>query len=431
MGVTMNLKIALVSATAVGLLMATGAAYAGGGNYTYLNQAGDNQLATVNQSTGYGDSVGTGIGANSFYQNDQVAGYGGNKLQIDQNSTVGIEGGWAGYMGTGSGYGNNTATGHQSGWGNNAEIDQGGSNSTVDLEQNGGHNGWVGPGVSGDPWYNSHYANIILQDWTANYSHVSLTQNSDPGAAKGNFFSIGQGGYNNSITANQSGTNSGPDRSNDLWVRQGTAGPDLWWPDGFGSPSWVQNSTINVTQTVGVDAVNYAALAQSGGTGGNTNNAITLTQTGGANAADASQIGSYNTFTANQTTTDTSRFNHIGGESDFPLANGSEVNALAAANMTLDWQHPVTQIGYDNTYLISQAGSGLGAFGTQNGTGNFLSAFQYGTLNDLFTNQTGDNNTIDSWQQDDSNLTIVAQNGSGNHSNTVQSGTSNLATVNQ
>src|SRR6185312_16931271 len=75
MGVTMNLKIALISATAVGLLMSTGAAYAGGGDYTYLNQAGDGQIATVDQSTGYNDKVGTGTGGNSFYQNDQVAGY--------------------------------------------------------------------------------------------------------------------------------------------------------------------------------------------------------------------------------------------------------------------------------------------------------------------------------------------------------------------
>ena len=430
MGVTMNLKIALISATAVGLLMSTGAAYAGGGDYTYLNQAGDGQIATVDQSTGYNDKVGTGTGGNSFYQNDQVAGYGANKLYINQNSTGGVEGGWTGYIGTGTSYGNNTATGHQSGYQNNAEIDQGGSNSTVHLEQNGGHNGWVGPGVSGDPWFNSHYANVILQDYTANHSHVTLTQNSDPGAAKGNFFSIGQGGYNNSITATQTGSNGGPDRSNDLWIRQGTAAPDLWW-SGFSAPSAVADSTITVTQTVGVDAVNYAALAQSGGGAGNTYDKITLTQMGGANAADVSQIGAHNTFTGNQTTTATSAFNHIGGESDFPAANGTEVNALAAADLSLDWQHPVTQIGSYNSYSITQNGSGLGAFGTQNGTGNILSATQLGTLNDLFTNQTGDGNTIDSWQQDTSNLTVVAQIGSSNHSNTVQSGNANLATVNQ
>src|SRR6185312_14334271 len=58
MGVTMNLKIALISATAVGLLMSTGAAYAGSSNDLLIDQHGTNNTATTDQSNAHNSSIG-------------------------------------------------------------------------------------------------------------------------------------------------------------------------------------------------------------------------------------------------------------------------------------------------------------------------------------------------------------------------------------
>ena len=235
----MKTKIVFATATAVGLALA-GQAYAGS-NVLYLTQTDHAQTATITQTGGIGDRVGSA--ANPFLQQDG-AGSGSNVLVINQNSTTHTEvANLSSFVGSGSG---NVVMGYQSGTGNNAEIDQGGNNSTVTLQQSGGHNG--PPNAN---WFNQTYGNLILQDWTTNGSTVTLTQTNNPGSAIGNAFSIGQGGANNHVIATQTGYNK-------LWVRQGTGAPDLW-PWTYGDPfattpnslSALSNSTITVNQSVG------------------------------------------------------------------------------------------------------------------------------------------------------------------------------------
>jgi hypothetical protein len=441
----MKTRLALLSATTAALLMTTAVAYADN-NKLYLIQTGDTQTATITQSGGSGNSVGT---STSAYQQVNGGGTGGNKLVVNQNS---ISNYWStsplseltgatmpnttnhhghlpllsDYIGVGYGWGGNSVTGYQSGTNNNAEIDQGGKYSSVNLVQVGNNNGRVAPN-----WFNSTFGNLILQDWTAYQSSVSLTQVS---AASGNTFSIGQGGYGNSLTANQTGANS-------LWVRQGTGAPDLWtWPmansdffnpDGTTSygPGNLSNSSITVTQNMRTEQnpayANYVAVGQGGG-GANT---ITIGQYGGKNVADADQLGSGNTFDSKQYSADNnSGQNFVGGEAGWPTGDPSPLHLLATFQG--DYR-PITQLGDNNKYYSVQSGSNLWAFGEQIGNGNFLQNTQSGDTQKLFSIQLGDANEIYSVQAGGNNLTLVSQVGSSNVSISTQNGSFNTATISQ
>lgn len=414
-----RLLLASVSAVAVGF---ASAALAAGSTSTYLTQTGHGQHASIDQSGGTSDSVGSS--GNRFLQQDGT-GTGGNILVIDQNSDAADYSelpNIADFTHSGSG---NTANGYQSGTANSAEIDQEGNNSSVTLQQSGAHNGAVGPGGSSGPWFNGSYGNVILQDKTANGSVVTVTQTSDKNAAKGNVFSIGQGGIGNRITATQTD-------HNDLWIRQGTTAPDLWdWTHGDpfnpantpNSLSTLSGSTITVNQSVGrTTGTNYAALGQGHGSG----DSITVNQTGASNSADVNQIGSGNIFNSSQTSSiyNTSE-NFVGGEAGWPGANP---NALVSSNG--DYQ-PITQNGTGNEYYSLQTGSNLWAFGSQTGNYNFLNSVQSGDQNSLYTRQSGDNNQIYSSQGGDSNTAMVSQAHNSSFVSVIQNGASNMAAITQ
>ena len=405
----MKLNLIFATATAVGLLMGSGAALAAGGNQTYLTQTGDGQSAVITQSGGSNNRVGSS--GSPFVQENGAGSTGQNALTIDQNTAS-----------AGSG---NLATGWQSGTKNNADIDQNGNNSSVNLTQLGAHNG----DPSSATWFNDPgRGNQIVQDATASGSSVDLQQSNYIGADKGNIFNIGQGGSNNHVTATQT-ANSGQSSAahNDLWIRQGTTAPDLWgWTNG--TPFWttaygLSSSTITVHQDAGtLSGTNYAALGQGAGSG----NAITASQTGASNNVDANQVGSGNIFQSQQNSADGNNgWNFVGGEAGWPSTGA---NPLVSSNG--DWQ-PITQWGTGNQYYSVQSGTNLQAFGNQMGNYNFLSNTQSGDLNTLLSAQLGDSNTIYSTQSGDSNTTTVSQSLNGNTSVTSQNGTGNIATVSQ
>ncbi|HVX56816.1 MAG TPA: hypothetical protein VHA37_03725, partial [Candidatus Saccharimonadales bacterium] len=407
-------RLLLTSVSVIGISFASAALAAGGGS-VYLTQTGDQQIATIDQSYGSGDQVGS---SGSPFLQQNGSGTGSNVLRINQNAATNSE--LPNLPSFGSAGSGNSATGYQSGTSNTAEIDQEGNNSSVHLEQSGAHNGWTGPGVSGDPWYNSPFANIIVQDPTASYSSIDVRQTSDANAVKGNFFSIGQGGFNNHVTVNEVQASSGDDR-NDLWIRQGTSAPDLWWA-GFSAPSGLSNSTINVTQSIGPGGhVNYAALAQGNGSG----NQMVVGQYNGYNNVDAQQIGSGNYFNSTQINTGTG-WNFVGGEQGFP--DTPFVNPLTSSNV--DYR-PILQSGTGNSYTSYQYGTDLWAFGSQVGNYNFLNSVQTGNNNSLFTSQLGDYNQIYASQSDSFNTAIVMQNNSSSLTSVTQSGSNNMATITQ
>ncbi|WDR05527.1 hypothetical protein PSQ90_14800 [Devosia rhodophyticola] len=413
----MKLKLVFATATALSLLVGTGVVLAAGGGSVYLTQTGNSQTANVDQTGGSGNAVGNSVTA--FIQQNG-AGHGGNELVINQNTATNSElSNLGAFIAAGSG---NSVAGYQSGTGNSAEIDQGGSNSSVTLKQSG-----KGNGPNGSGWFNASFGNLILQDKTSDHSKINLTQTNNVNATKSNLFSIGQGGYNNEITATQTG-------HNDLWIRQGTTAPDLWsWTHGNPfdpaytgySLSSLTNSQITVHQTVGgtnPSGVNYAALGQGHGN----NDAITVTQTGAANAADVNQVGSNNIFVSTQTSSSVNAgWNFIGGEAGWP---NTSPNPLVSSNG--DFQ-PITQIGNGNEYYSTQSGSDLWAFGSQLGDNNFLNSSQSGSQNALYTAQIGNSNTIYSVQSGSLNVATVSQQNSGSLANVVQNGNSNSAIVNQ
>lgn len=412
-------RLLLTSVSVIAAASFASAAFAAGSTSTYLTQTGNSQSAKIDQSGGTSDSVGS---SGSAFIQENGAGSGHNILVINQNSSS------AGYselaniadfVHSGSG---NRATGYQSGTANSAEIDQEGNNSSVNLQQTGANNGPTNAG-----WFNNSYGNLILQDKTANGSSVDLRQTTNQYAAKGNVFSIGQGGTGNVITATQT------DR-NDLWIRQGTTAPDLWgWTHGNpfdpantpNSLSALSNSTITVNQTVGGNnpsGANYAALGQGHGS----YNKITVTQNGASNATDANQIGSGNIFSSNQTSTNANTsWNFVGGEAGWP---GSNPDPLVSSNG--DYQ-PITQTGTGNEYYSIQSGTNLWAFGSQTGNYNFLSSVQSGDGNSLYTKQDGDSNQIYSAQSGSTNNATVSQSHNSSFVNVSQSGASNMAAITQ
>jgi hypothetical protein len=408
----------LTSVSAIGIGFASAALAAGSGS-VYLTQTGTSQTATIDQSGGTSDRVGSS-GTPFLQQNG--AGTGSNVLVINQNAGTTSELANIGSLvHTGSG---NVATGYQSGTANNAEIDQEGNNSSVSLKQSGANNGAP---VSAS-WFNDPAeGNLILQDKTTNGSAIDVTQTSDINAAKGGVINIGQGGTGNQITATQTA-------HNDLWIRQGATAPDLWgWTNGdpfdpVNTPyslSALTNSSITVHQSIGgvnPGGVNYAALGQGHGNG----DAITVTQNGASNSVDVNQIGSGNIFLSTQTATNgNTDWNFVGGEAGWP---GSNPNPLVSSNG--DYQ-PITQIGTGNQYYSNQSGTNLWAFGSQVGNYNFLNSVQSGDQNTLYSAQLGNSNSIYAVQAGSLNVATVSQTHSGSTASFTQSGTSNTATITQ
>jgi hypothetical protein len=381
-----------VSAIAIGF---TSAALAAGGGSVYLTQTGDDQLATITQSGGTDDRVGTS--GTPFLQKNG-GGDGGNTLIINQ-----------------AGSQNRVNSSFQSGTANRANIEQLGNNNTATLRQTGALNGSDDIQDVHGYWSNDNDGGSILQDANDVNGKVEVTQSNSANAEYGNAFNIGQSGNTNRATVNQTGDNL-------VWIRQGTPNPDVWWGPLTPAGGLLSNSTIEVTQNgghvagpeAGTTYVNYAGIAQ-----GNGNlNKIVISQSGDANNADINQSGSNNIFSSTQTSSNgNTAWNFVGTEGGWP--DGS-----------LD-QTPIVQRGNDNEYRSIQSGTNLWAFGSQIGNDNFLSNTQSGDRQTLYTAQNGNSNTIYSVQAGDSNTATVTQNNSSSLSNTNQNGSGNTATITQ
>ncbi|MEO8883753.1 MAG: hypothetical protein ABI377_10140, partial [Devosia sp.] len=90
----MKLKIALISATALGMLMATGAVYAGDANNLGIWEQGNNNTAATDQTNAHNSSIGD-------YNNPA------GQIGDDNNLSITQRGGYnrAGLNGYGSGQG--------------------------------------------------------------------------------------------------------------------------------------------------------------------------------------------------------------------------------------------------------------------------------------------------------------------------------------
>jgi hypothetical protein len=383
-------KALLTTVSAIALSISATAALASSST-TYDSQEGTGQVANIDQSGGNYDQVGT-LGA-PFDQNN--GGYwGSNTIAITQTSsynTFGV-----------------SAASFQSGANNGAIIDQYGYNSGVALQQIGVNNGAAAYGLtSGDQsnpgtalWTNSYYGGIVVQDATANSSNVFLAQ-----SGTANIFDIGQGGYNNSVNATQTGTN-------ELYIRQGTW-LSVWYAPLGSSPG--NDGTITVNQNGGglLFNTNYAALAQGGGDA----NSMTVTQVGYANSVDVNQNGSNNVFSSNQTGSG----NFVGGEAGWPI-----ISSVPAALSV-----PISQNGTGNQYYNNQVGTNAIAMASQVGDYNYVYNYQSGNDNTIIGAQNGVGNQVSSWQTGANDALSYTQVGSNNFISNSQSGSGNTVTIKQ
>ena len=359
----------LFSTVSVIALGFASAAFASGST-SYDTQEGTGQTATIDQTGGTNDVVGTS--GTPFDQNNG-SGTGGNGISITQTGSYNSFG--------------VSAASFQSGTTNAATIDQNGYNSGVVLQQTGTNNG----STAYNNWTNSGSGGIIVQDNTSDTSSIVLTQNGSD-----SIFDIGQGGYNNLVNATQIGTDQ-------LYVRQGTS---MAAYGGFGS-SYETNSTVTVYQSGGGTgySTNYASLAQGGGD----SNQISVTQIGFALGADVNQNGSNNLFSSYQ-------------------AGSGNMVGLPAAFVA---DTPITQTGTGNQYYNVQLGTNSTANGSQLGTDNYVSNYQSGNADAISGSQNGTNNQVYTWQTGGTDTLAYTQTGSNNFVSNSQSGSGNSVTIHQ
>jgi hypothetical protein len=384
-------KVLLTSVSAIALSISATAALASSST-TYDSQEGTGQVANIDQSGGNYDQVGA-LGAPFDQNNGAYAG--SNTIAITQTgsyNTFGV-----------------SAASFQSGSENVASVTQNGYHSSVELQQIGAGNGPSYPAGTDYSiyWSNDVNGGSIVQDSTASYSDVFLSQN-----GTGNIFNIGQGGYNNQTTATQVGENM-------LWVRQGTLSPDVWWSPfaaSFDSSSPSEsNSTISVYQNAPESFAlsNYAALLQGGGNA----NSITVTQFGSTNNADVIQNGSNNVFSSYQA-----------GSGNYVGAEAGDLPDTGSVPLT---QVPITQIGTGNQYYSTQLGVNAIALATQTGYYNYVYNYQSGENNTIIGAQNGNSNQVYSWQTGANDTLNYTQAASNNFISNNQSGSGNTVTIRQ
>lgn len=364
-------KLLLCSASVLGLAFAT-SAWADSAT-VYLNQTGDAQSATIDQS-GNGNTVGSS-GASFTQENGYDGSAGGNVVTIGQTGQ------------------SNSVSGYQSGEGNNAVLTQSGAYSGIVLQQYGAGNGVFSPSLGG--WTNSNSYGSIVQDSSSYYSNTTVTQN-----GTNNVFDIGQGNNNNTITLAQSSEGYG----SAAYIRQGTQ-YNTWDQNGVYFPGGGAYNTINVQQSTAGYSYNYVVAGQGGG---NWNN-LTITQNGDWLAADVIQAGNNNTAIVSQ--------------------SGDTQIVGMPADGSIDT--PFLQNGNGNNFAANQYGSTNVLNGAQNGNANsIVSSQNNGSTAALYQN--GDNNNISSSQTGGATLTAT-QNASwsiGNYLLNNQTGNS-TATITQ
>jgi hypothetical protein len=368
------MKKLLLTSTSILAVAFASQAFAGGSS-TNLVQTGNNQKATVTQSSTSTDNhVGTSGGPlqtdgaflqqnGTDSQNPALAGTGGNVITINQtgngNSVVGDS--WylvpSGPSGTVAG---------QSGTGNVATIQQAGFGGGVQLQQLGHYNGTT-----------SGYGGSISQSASSNYSQAVVHQAGD----RNDF----------TITQNGGSSNSGASH-NRAQLTQGTR--------------------------TNVGSYNLARINQTSGP--NTAQRLTSDQLGKYNHLDSTQTGTGNAnyLTSSQTGTG---------------VNAGQANSITNLQTGSGEKANLTQIGYSLTITNNQSGVGdLFEVASQSGNNNSIANVQSGAHNDATVSQVGYNNKISNNQTGTNGLATYTQNGSSNAATLVnQVGLTNSVEVTQ
>lgn len=392
----MKLKIFLATGTALGLLAASGIAYAGSGNNASLKQQGSSNTASIDQSGASGSDAGKYASGPNFLL-WQIGD--GNALNVEQtgksnqiavNTSLGL---------AAETYTDSNGVKHTS-----LNGIQAGDNNTATIRQDGGTS-YEGNQIG------SYYQ--INDDNTLTLTQTG-TRKTDSGVS-----------IQNAIRKVYQRSMGG---ANGLTITQTSDSDGL--PGAYGNDGYARGNTIGIVRQDG-----------SGDTG-------TLTQFGSRNyVASFSQIGSDNTATVSQ--------NGTGNRLNI-LSQSTDGNT---ATLTFDGDYNGADSGtsdrvlggiFGRTYATAAFASSLaGNVGVTQGTatqsgggGNVLSYKVVGNSNAFGFNQTGgglnriggvvagDFNEVAILQDGGSNLASFVQTGVGNDLGISQTGDGNSATIN-
>ncbi|MGN6158470.1 MAG: beta strand repeat-containing protein, partial [Devosia sp.] len=401
---------ALVSATAVGLLMATGAAYAGDDNDALTLQSGNSNVAGTDQSSAHNSNIGapglpaTQMGNNNYLSATQVAGH---------NS--------AGAAGPGIDQQNNY---------NNIYIYQGyGDTSTWDPYNTIGsikQDGYIGGSTpNGSGWANqatiyqfySDNVGTVTQHYTGgNPNTIWINETGGSGSTGNNINSISQNGGNNAVTMTLTNLSGGGANGDGSFTTDGiadvVANPHYY--DSYVSPPWPVIGQATVTQngsgnTVGFNISgndNKFGFYQNGSSGSRQIN-------GGITSGNWDEIAAVQEGTSDLLNAYVSGYgNQVGSIQLGASGNTGTASISGSFNRSLLLQDGT---GGSNTGEVD-----TGATSGGSGAGNNLGVIQYATggSNQATVNvQTGGSNTavVGQYSSGGTNSASVVINGSNNN----------------
>jgi len=348
-----NLLLASTSA----LVVAIASPAFAGSSATYLLQTGNGQQATIDQSGGNNNRVGTE--ARPFLQqngtgNPLFDGTGGNVISITQNGSGNVVAGYGPYDNGGVHPAPAAGKPGQSGTNNHATVLQNGLNGDVQLTQTGHNNGTT-----------AGYGGSITQEATTNGNHAWVIDYGD----------------NNDFTITQRGS-SGTQNHNYAILQQG-----------YGDLSGL----------AGMGFYNLASITQEGGP--NTGHSL-----------NSSQFGSYNTLSSVQS--GTALGNTLNSYQNGTGLNAGQQNSIQNSQTG---SNELAQIGTSNYpgNTNGQNGFSLTIVNNQSGVGDKLYVGQGSFAGVSFAaGQLGHNNTINNTQSGSSNTATAAQE-AGSSNNTV------------
>ncbi len=407
----MRLKIALASATAMGLLI--GAAYANNNNTLYLEQEGDGNTASVHQSSGGGNNdIGT-VG-------DPVTQDGNNNLFQFSNSP------------SGSGANNDIIKAEQEGDGNSLKITTWNvaNNNVVNNFQQLGNNNTAAIGMNGS---DDGVVGTVLIDGDDNHMYIDQAPGSS-GQTDNRVVSATILGNNNGLPTNTNGFN----KRAGTYIKQRGAG------------NWVENSNIEGDDNTGPagnsntfrnvhrieqTGLNNGQLSSTASTLGSDGNRIWVFQNGTSNnfsvlqGLDASSTG--NSATLYQDGSDNMATATQFGDNNFLEVDQDQDGNTATANVTGNDNGGGTLAGAAGTLasnnglvsgLIKQDGlDNQATLTVTNSNGNQFAFLQQGNTNVIV-------GTVDGAG---SNSATMVQIGNMNTSNFAQSGGGNMVSVSQ
>lgn len=366
----MSFKLALCTATALGLLM--GAAYAGSNNEAYIDQIGTDNSASIAQGQENGSTRANLAGQSDLRMRQEGN---DNEIDIDQvhnNTASSVPGSLRNGVGIKGGSGEGAGV-DQVGNGNYLRIYQYGANQVVfEVQQDGGASATT----------DSNNATVVQNGGTS--ARVSnIRQTFTGGAADAsNDISITQSGGTGNRVGN---TSTGPRNDGSGAIQNGVGNQLTVSQSGAGSNLLYASRQDNSASTGGT---NTASVMQSG----RRNRVMLLEQTNigaGDNIATLSFVGEDNGTI------------------------GFSGNAALVPGVT---QSRAVQAGSGNTLGFLVATGDNNSFGfTQQGEGNWINGVNTGNDHQVAIWQHGDDNVVDFGQRGTGNDLGVSMDGSDNH----------------